>query len=309
MNIADKYEIRDRRYTSAEKESLRSGDIKNAIAVCRGRHSLSGIYSAFCRMKGTVPEKGGIPETLHRLCVKLGILTAGDRPSYLAGKKLAAKQKEIVNYLASLPNAANLREKHWLDTPELWAFVDFDRITDPWGDSCGNLKVELQKRMDSWCDRWIPYSSVARSGIRNRLDSVYIFPFRDELENASGLPRTRKRYIEEASRLAESQAVHRPDKGKTGKADAYRVLELYRRMSIGYISFTCCMPVAEVVRILDSEQIGWRRNSMDFLKSVSNTESRNSMKKGELKIMGTQKNTEGFENGIRLPEDQCRVRK
>lgn len=279
MNASDKYEVRSRRYTAAEKESLKSGDLNRAIAVCRGRHSIPGIYSAFSRMKSAEADTGGIPRTLHRLCVRLGILTVGDRPSYLAGKKLAAKQKEIVNYLASLPNAANLREEHWLDTPELWAFVDFGRITDPWGDSCGNLKDALRMRMESWCDRWIPYSSVARSGIRNRLDSVYIFPFRDELENASGLPRTRKRYIEETSRLAESQAVYRPDKGKTGKADAYRVRQLYGRMSIGYISFTCCIPVAEVIRILDSEQIGWHRNPLDFLKPVSNTESRNSMKK------------------------------
>ena len=230
-------------------------------------------------MKKTAADTGGIPVTLHRLCVKLGILTAGDRPSYLAGKKLAAKQKEIVNYLASLPNAANLREEHWLDTPELWAFVDFDRIVNPWGDSCGNLKDELRMRMDSWCDRWIPYSSVARSGIRNRLDSIYLFPFREELEYRTAVPRSRKKYMEETSRIAESQAILRTDAGRIDKADAYRVLELYGRMSIGYISFSCSIPISEVIRILDSEQIGWRMNSMDFLKTGSNSESRNSMEK------------------------------
>ena len=279
MNIADNYEIRDKRYTSAEKESLRSGDIRKAIDVCSGRHSLSGIYSAFSRMKKSAADTGGIPGTLYRLCVKLGILTAGNRPSYLTGKRILTRQKEIVNYLASLPNAPNLREEHWLDTPELWAFVDFDRIVDPWGDSCGNLKDELRMRMDSWCDRWIPYSSVARSGIRNRLDSIYLFPFREELEYRTAVPRSRKKYMEETSRIAESQAILRTDAGRIDKADAYRVLELYGRMSIGYISFSCCLPIAEVIRILDSEQIGWRMNSMDFLKTGSNSESRNSMEK------------------------------
>jgi len=251
MDGNDIYETKRGRYTAAEKKILASGDVLLSLEACKDRHPLSSIYTTFSMMNDSGFTRDGIPKSLYRLCVKLGLITSGSRPSRLAGKRISAYQKKIVRYLASLPNAENFSEAHWLDTPELWPFIDFDSIIDTQGESCGDLRKELLEKMENWCDRWIPFSSVSHSEIRKHLDRIYIFPFKDHLDY-----RTASKYsaafAAAHSYLAESQAVYAPEYLKIPPEEEKRVRELTGRMSIGYISFKCGIQVADVLHILDT---------------------------------------------------------
>ena len=156
------YFERERVYTSAEKKSLRSGDLALAMETCRARHNERAVTQAFARAGDTRLKASGVPKVLDSLCVQLGIsYPSGANPAGKKGLRPRNRQREIVNYLASLPNAESYREQHWLDTPELWAFADLAEDTDSSRAGSCELKDEIRRKAASWCDRWVTYSSVS----------------------------------------------------------------------------------------------------------------------------------------------------
>ena len=240
-------------YTTAEKECLKSGDLEQAAEICGGRHTMKGIYSASRRAMDPRVTENGIPRALDRLCVRLGIRSVRTaNPANERGKKIRGRQDEIVRLLASLPNAANYDEEHWLDTPELWPFVEFERIREPYSEICGNLRTALETRIERWCDRWIPYSSTSFSNRPYPPDGLYIFPFADELR-AGITCRSRKKYVLEHTWLARSQVKKKESTENISPACREEVLNLAGKMSVGFISFRCALQVADVVRIMESE--------------------------------------------------------
>lgn len=253
MESFGQFQKTGRYYTTAEKEFLKSGDFERAAEVCGNRHSRKGIYNTLRRNMDPRLTENGIPRALDRLCIKLGIRSVRTvNPENERGKKIRSRQDEIVRRLASLPNAANYDEEHWLDTPELWPFVDFERIREPYGDSGGNLRQALEARIEGWCDRWIPYSDTLFSNRRYPPDGLYIYPFEDELR--AGIPvRTRKKYVMDHTWLALSQARKKEHGENIGSAVRDEVLKLAGKMSVGFISFRCGLPVADVVSIMSCE--------------------------------------------------------
>ena len=254
------FELRGRYYTTAEKQSLASGNFELASEICRTRHSSQAISLAFRRYRDLRFNANGIPRTLDRLCLKLRIRYLREStPVYSKGTKSRRQQNEVMSFLASLPNAENYMEETWLDTPELWPFVNFEKIRSANGDSCENLVEELRRRIDSWCDRWIPYSSTSLPGMKTPPENIYLFPFYDDLKSDS-LPRSRKRYLLNNTFLAYSQARKRKGPLSVSEATRSRVIDLSRKMSIGYTSFKCGVTVADVIEILNENRDEFQEN-------------------------------------------------
>ena len=249
MEIIGNYYSRDRYYTSAEKRSLLSGDPELAMEVCRARHAERAVALAFARAGDTRLKANGVPKVLHSLCVQLGIsYPSGPIPAGNKGLRPRNRQREIVNYLASLPNAENYQEQHWLDTPELWAFADLTDDEGSSGGSRGELKEEIRRRAASWCDRWVLYSSVSFVSMKGEKDHIYMFPFADELKKGANRPRMK--YLKSHTWLAYSQAFPRREPENVSSAVLDRVLELAEKMTVGYVSFRCGIPVADVISLL-----------------------------------------------------------
>lgn len=253
MKSVGNFDKRGRYYTTAEKESLKSGKFEEAAEICRSRHSDKAVYMAFTRAADPRLTPDGIPKTLARLSFRLGIRDYKTAtPSRIKGRKPRSRQNEILNYLASLPNAENYGEEHWLDTPELWPFVDPVTIRYPYGDSCGDLRTALKTRMESWCDRWIPFSRTSFSEADTVIpESLYLFPFGGEVKDRQ-IPRSRKRYAEDNTFLAFSQAEGKKEKTEISGSAKSGILELSGRMSIGYISFRFNVTVADVIDVISS---------------------------------------------------------
>ncbi len=273
------FELRGRYYTTAEKESLASGNFEMASEICKARHSSQAIDLAFRRHRDLRFNVNGIPRTLDRLCLKLRIRYLREStPAYSKGTKSRRQQNEVMSFLASLPNAENYKEENWLDTPELWPFVNLEKIRNVNGDNCENLAEELRWRIDSWCDRWIPYSSTALPGMKTAPDNIYLFPFYDDMRSDS-LSRSRKRYLLNNTFLAYSQARKRKEPLSVSQSIRSRVIDLSRKMSIGYTSFKCGVTVADVFEILNEnrdefrenlEKSGSKGNSADRMKTTGN---------------------------------------
>ena len=244
---------RDRFYSSDEKKSLRSGDLALAMETCRGRHNERAVAQAFARTGDTRLKASGVPKVLDSLCVRLGIsYPSGPNPAGEKGLRPRNRQREIVNYLASLPNAESYREQHWLDTPELWAFADLSDGTDSSGAVCSELKDEIRRKAASWCDRWVPYSSVSFVSMKGETDRIYLFPFADELKTKTNRPRMK--YLKSHTYLAYSQALSGRKPVKISESVREKALELSERMTIGYVSFRCGIPVADVVSLLEERR-------------------------------------------------------
>ena len=253
MSSFSSIEKNRRYYTTAEKDSLNAGNYEDAAELCRGRHSEKGIYVAFSRAMDSKLAANGIPKSLNRLILKLGLrYYRPPTPSPVGYKKSPGRQNEILHFLASLPNAENYQEEHWLDTPELWPFVDPDKIRYLRGESCGDLREALLTRMESWGDRWIPFSDTSFSLPAVFPDSLYLFPYRDELKERN-LPNSRKRYLADHTFLALSQTDGKREQKKISQCKASGILEWKGRMSIGYISFRFGVPVADVIDIFNSD--------------------------------------------------------
>ena len=248
-------------YTTEEKKSLESGCFEQASETCRGRHSSRGISEAYRRCLDLRFNANGIPRTLDRLCLKLRIRYLKEsNPACLKGARARNFQNVIVKQLASLPNAENYQEENWLDTPELWPFVNLDLIRDVTGDHCENLRDELQWRMESWCDRWIPLSSTTLHGMKNIPEDIYLFPSWEDIGSRS-IPRSRKRFLGDNTFLAYSQASIKKEPVSVSESVRSKVIELSKNMSIGYTSFKCGITVADVVAIL-------KENREQFQKSM-----------------------------------------
>ncbi|MBQ6342242.1 MAG: hypothetical protein IJI41_03860 [Anaerolineaceae bacterium] len=253
------FERRGRYYTSAEKDALMNGSLKEAIAVCSGRHSLYAIEQAYRRCRNRMYAVNGVPMTLDRLCLRLGIRYKNEFvPAAAKGKRVRRKQDEIIAYLASLPHADDYFEKTWLDTPELWAFVDPDSISDVSGTGCENLKIELQQRMDKWCDKWIPLSSISLPAKNMIPKEYYLFPFEEELKSGNAT-KGRKKYLLDHTYLAYSQVRPR-DAGIVSEHIKTKVIELSGHRTTGYISFKYGIPIADVIRILNENRDQGRQN-------------------------------------------------
>ena len=254
------FEMKGSYYTTAEKESLATRDLENASETCRPRHSLPGINQAFRRSGDQRIGANGIPRTLDRLCLKLRIRWLKEStPACAKGSRARNFQNEIVSFLASLPNAMNYREENWLDTPELWPFVDLEQIHDINGENCENLKEELRWRMDNWCDRWIPYASTSLPGMKTSPEHIYLFPFWEDLKSKS-LPRSRKKFLGNNTFLALSQARTRKEPVSVSESVRERVIKLGGKMSIGYTSFKCGVTVADVIEILNENRDQFQNN-------------------------------------------------
>lgn len=252
--------LRGRYYTTAEKNSLASGNFETASEICKARHSSQAIDLAFRRYRDLRFNANGIPRTLDRLCLKLRIRYLREStPAYSKGTKSRRRQNEVISFLASLPNAENYREEHWLDTPELWPFVNLEKIRNVNGDSCENLAEELRRRIGSWCDRWIPYSSTALPGMKPAPENIYLFPFYEDLRSDS-LPRSRKRYLLNNTFMAYSQARKRKEPLQVSEPVRSGVIDLSRKMSIGYTSFKCGVTVADVLEIMKEDRDEFRKN-------------------------------------------------
>ena len=246
MEYFENYCAGNRYYTSAEKRSLRSGDLDLAMDVCRSRHDERAVALAFERAGDTRLKANGIPKVLDSLCVQLGIsYHSGPNPIGEKGLRPRNRQREIVNYLASLPNAESYQEQHWLDTPEFWAFAD---LSD--GDnSSEDLKKEIRRKAASWCDRWVLYSSVSFVSLKEEKDRIYMFPFADELKNRTNRPR--KKYLQSHTWLAYSQTFPFKTPENISGAVQDKVFELAGKMSVGYISYRCGISVADVIGLLE----------------------------------------------------------
>lgn len=247
MENVSNYYSRDRFYTSAEKRSLRSGDLDLAMDVCRARHGERAVALAFAREGDTRLKANGIPKVLDSLCVRLGIsYPSGPIPIGEKGLRPRNRQREIVNYLASLPNAESYQEQHWLDTPEFWAFAVQTDTDDSVGDA--SLKKEIRKKAASWCDRWVLYSSVSFVSLKGAKDLIYMFPFAEELKNGANRPRMK--YMKSHTWLAYSQAFPPRKPENISRTLQNQVLELTEKMTVGYISYRCGITVANVVSLL-----------------------------------------------------------
>ena len=253
MENSGNYYTRDRFYTSAEKRSLRSGDLDLAMAVCRARHDERAVTLAFARERDPRLKANGIPKVLYSLCVQLGIAyPSGPVPIEEKGHRPRKRQREIVNYLASLPHAESYQEQHWLDTPEFWAFVSLSDPEDPSGKCRSELKEEIRRKTATWCDRWVLYSSISFVSLKGKTDHIYMFPFADELKKAASRPRMK--YMKSHTFLAYSQAVPGREPGYISGYLQDSILELAERMTVGYVSFRYGIPVADVVRVLEESR-------------------------------------------------------
>lgn len=247
MENTGNYYTRGRFYTSAEKRSLRSGDLDLAMDVCRARHDERAVALAFAREGDTRLKANGIPKVLDSLCVRLGIsYPSGPNPVGEKGLRPRNRQREIVKYLASLPNAESYQEQHWLDTPEFWAFADLSDADEFSEDA--SLKNEIRRKAASWCDRWVLYSSVSFVSLKGAKDHIYMFPFADELKKPANRPRMK--YLKSHTWLAYSQVIPPGKPGNISRTIQDQVLNLAERMTVGYVSFRCGISVADVVSLL-----------------------------------------------------------
>ena len=259
-NDGFEFEAKSGYYTTEEKKSLESGSFEQASETCRGRHSSRGISAAFRRRQDLRFNANGIPRTLDRLCLKLRIRYLKEsNPACLKGARARNFQNEIVRHLACLPNAENYQEENWLDTPELWPFVNLDQIRDVSGDHCENLRDELLWRMESWCDRWIPLSSTTLPGMKTLPEGIYLFPFWEDLRSRS-MSRSRKTFLGDNTFLAYSQTGIRKEPVSVSESVRSKVIELSKKMSIGYTSFKCRITVADVVAILKENREQFSQN-------------------------------------------------
>ena len=249
MESIGNYYSQNRYYTSAEKRSLLSGDPELAMEICRVRHDERAVALAFARAGDSRLKANGVPKVLYSLCVQLGIFyPSGPILIEEKGQRPRNRQREIMNYLASLPNAENYQEQHWLDTPEFWAFADLTDTGKSSGGAGGNLKKEIRKKAASWCDRWVLYSSVSFVSMKGRKDHIYMFPFADELKKETNRPRMK--YLKSHTWLAYSQAFPYREPENVSSTVLDKILELAERMTVGYVSFNCGISVADVISLL-----------------------------------------------------------
>ena len=166
-----------------------------------------------------------------------------DMGDVVIGKK---QWDEFYDFLSSLPNADGYDEEQWLDTPELWAFVDFSRIADANGEKGSRLPDELRRRMKLWRDGWIPLKSVYPSCQTIHPDSVYMIPDR-RVFSCANMPRLRKSFLLEHTFIPESCVAFRPET-KLPLWEIEKMRELLGRMSVGRVSFLCGMSIAEMLQ-------------------------------------------------------------
>ena len=246
MHMPDSFSFSGKYYTTEELESLATGDRELILRTCGARHTEKSINAMMCRLRNPAYTGAGTPRTLQKLCVKLGIIPPRRADYSRGGKFMNSYRREVVRFLSSLPNADGYDEEQWLDTPELWAFVDFSRIADANGEKGSRLPDELRRRMKLWRDGWIPLKSVYPSCQTIHPDSVYMIPDR-QVFSCANIPRLRKSFLLERTFIPESCVTFRQGR-KIPLWEIEKILELLGRMSVGRVSFLCGMSIAEMLQ-------------------------------------------------------------
>ena len=232
-------------YTSAELESLRTGDRNLILRTCGARHTEKSINAMMHRLQDPAFTRAGISITLRKLCVKLGIIPPRKHEYCRGGKLMNSYRRDVVGFLASLPDADVYDEEEWLDTPELWAFVDFSRITDACCDNGSRIPDELRRRMGMWRDRWVPLRPFYSYFLKNGPDSVYAIPNRQAF-SVTYLARWQKAFILDHTFIPESY-VTLSEVAEKSPRETEEIRKLLGKMSAGRVSFLCGKRIAEVM--------------------------------------------------------------
>ncbi len=243
--MADSFSFSGKYYTTEELESLMSGNRDLIVQTCGARHTEKSINMMMSRLRDAESTSLGISKTLRTLCVKLGIIPSQIKDFPRGGKFMNSYRRTVIGFLASLPGAAAYDERQWLDTPELWAFVDFSRITDVNGEYGHRLPDELLKRKNSWRDSWIPLKQIFSSFPPDRLLSAYMIPDRQILAGTS-LTRMQKDFLLEHTFITESYIM--PDRTlEISRREKEKIRGLLGKMPAGRISYLYGIQIADVL--------------------------------------------------------------
>lgn len=238
-NAGDSFSISGKYYTTAELESLRTGDRDLIARTCGARHTEKSINGMMYRMEVPALTSDGVSGILRSLCMKLGIIPSRESDLTSGGKMMRIYRTEVMDFLLSLPGAASYDEEQWLDTPELWAFADFS------GGKDRKLLEELERRSSTWCDGWVPLRTVLHSSLMDRPESVYMIPNRLALSRGS-LTDRQKLFRLEHTYIPASYVRSRKNT-KTTWAECLRSRKLLGKMSPGRVSYLRGIPVADLM--------------------------------------------------------------
>ncbi len=185
----------EKHYLGIEKNNMLNLERDQALSYAERRHTQGAARTARRRIINEHTDTSGrVPPRLYDICLRLGIIrNTTTRTVDRESRKKSAIENDIFSFLGSLPGAANMDEKMWLETPEIWCFADPCAVYKSYTGDGRKIRAVIEENKNKWCDKWISYAGVPAE-MRKRIAGQYIIPY----ESASRIMQYHGKKREEA---------------------------------------------------------------------------------------------------------------
>ncbi len=185
----------EKHYLGDEKNNMLKLERDQALSYAERRHTKGAARTARRRI---ISEHSGtpgmVPPRLYDICLRLGIIrNTTTRAADPENKKKSAIESDVFSFLCSLPGAANMDEKMWLETPEIWCFASPHTVYKSYTGDGRKIRDVIEEKKHNWCDKWISYADIPGE-MRKRISGQYIIPY----ESAAKIMRYHGKKREEA---------------------------------------------------------------------------------------------------------------
>lgn len=246
----NKYNL-EKHYLGKEKDKLINDDSNSAYLFAEKRHTMGAVRTARRRfIKDQKFDFNTTPPILYDICLRLGIISNTNTDVITKDKsKKKLVSDDIFSFLCSLPGASHMDENMWLETPELWCFVNNETIYSSYSRSGIEFKKVIERNTNKWCDKWVKYNAVPEE-IQSNIFGTYIIPYsglkkikeyhgikRKDAYNATFFP---------GSLISKDKYIFNGSKNKET-----RIKNKINHFPLGYISFEYNVPISYLCELRD----------------------------------------------------------